>query len=283
VRDCLKHEVRMNLTTNGTIVSDEWLPDLVQAAAVVGFSMEGMEEQYELIRGASWTRFLHNCQRYVEARARTGSTVRLEWRFCAHADNIHQLPLLIRKAKEIGINRIKVMSLIPFVPSQKYKQLSYHRSLANRYFAESKAVADEVGIDVNVPALMDTGTWELPQADAAPAVVALKRCYFPWQMCSINELGDVRPCDVYWRSMGSIRSGSFARVWNGWRYQRLRRNVNRHTCDLCRSCRMPRFGQGGMGDWQSKPGLKEVARSLLTGWRRPGTSYVGAVTEPPDV
>lgn len=70
IKDCSRNGVKINLTTNGTFVSDEWLEDLAKAAATIGLSMEGMEEQYELIRGFKWERFLDNCSKIVLARVR---------------------------------------------------------------------------------------------------------------------------------------------------------------------------------------------------------------------
>jgi len=114
LRDCDRHHVAVNLTTNGTRVSDEWLGDLVAVLAVVGFSMEGIDEQFERMRGFKWVHFLRNIERVAQARAAAGKRFRIEWRYCAHADNIHQLPRMVRLAKDLGIDAIKVMELTPY-------------------------------------------------------------------------------------------------------------------------------------------------------------------------
>ncbi|MFN2445505.1 MAG: SPASM domain-containing protein [Vicinamibacterales bacterium] len=66
-------------------------------------------------------------------------------------------------------------------------------------------------------------------------------CYRPWQACSISELGDVRPCAIYWRPMGSIRNHRFEEGWNGRKYRRLRRHVNTSPDSICHTCRLPNF------------------------------------------
>ena len=45
--DCKKHHVRINLTTNGTRMSKQLVDDLADTLEVIGFSMEGMEEEFE--------------------------------------------------------------------------------------------------------------------------------------------------------------------------------------------------------------------------------------------
>ncbi len=294
--DCCKYDVRINLTTNGTCIRDRWLGELVDRLTVIGFSMEGIEEQFEMIRGFAWPTFLSNIQKVLDARRRTGARFTAEWRYCAHVDNIHQLPDMIRLASDLGIDRIQMMNLVPYLASQKHKQLGFHRSLANRWFAEARAVADELNFDITIPPDFDSGTWRVrdskvklkvhgkslsePMAESTccadgagdggratdpdASVMTLADCHLPWQACSINELGQVRPCCTYWRPMGSIERRSFASVWNGWRYRRLRRQVNSTSNELCTACRMPRFdNETGTAAWQSLPGLREVARGVV--------------------
>jgi MoaA/NifB/PqqE/SkfB family radical SAM enzyme len=288
--------VRINLTTNGTCIRDRWLDELVDRLTVIGFSMEGMNEQFEMIRGFAWSNFLQNIQKVLDARRRSGARFTAEWRYCAHVDNIHQLPDMIRLASDLGIDRIQMMNLVPYLPSQKHKQLGFHRSLANRWFAEARAVADALNFDIEVPPDFDSGTWQVRQSKvklkvhgkslsqpmaestscadgssdcdanttSGDCAVTLADCHLPWQACSINELGQVRPCCTYWRPMGSIDRRSFAAVWNGWRYRRLRRQVNSTSNSLCTACRMPRFdNETGTAAWQSLPGLRELAGGLV--------------------
>jgi MoaA/NifB/PqqE/SkfB family radical SAM enzyme len=294
--DCCRYDVRINLTTNGTCIRDRWLDELVDRLTVIGFSMEGMNEQFEMIRGFAWSNFLQNIQKVLDARRRSGARFTAEWRYCAHVDNIHQLPDMIRLASDLGIDRIQMMNLVPYLPSQKHKQLGFHRSLANRWFAEARAVADALNFNIEVPPDFDSGTWQVRQSKvklkvhgkslsqpmaestscadgssdcdanttSGDCAVTLADCHLPWQACSINELGQVRPCCTYWRPMGSIDRRSFAAVWNGWRYRRLRRQVNSTSNSLCTACRMPRFdNETGTAAWQSLPGLRELAGGLV--------------------
>jgi MoaA/NifB/PqqE/SkfB family radical SAM enzyme len=280
LQDCRTFGVRVNLTTNGTRMNDAWLPDLLEVADVVGFSMEGLESQFEAMRGFPWRRFRDNIEKLVQGRRERAKTFRIEWRYCAHADSIHQLPDMIRLARHIGIDRIQVMPLVPFVAGQKFKSLGYHRSLANQYFRQARDVARELAFDIDIPADYDTGTFEnqailrlqkkseFAASRPEPPATRLVSCYRPWQACSINELGVVTPCGIYWRPMGRLSEQSFERVWNGRRYRAMRRSVNGRPHRICYDCRMPKFEtESGLVASEMKPSLREAivqsAQSLL--------------------
>ena len=281
LQDCRKFGVKVNLTTNGTRMNDAWLGDLTDVLDVVGFSMEGMDGEFEKIRGFPWRRFVGNIEKLIQARHDRGKTFRVEWRYCAHADSIHQLPDMIRMAKTMGINRIQVMPLVPYVPQQKYKNLTYHRSLANEYFTKARAVAQELDFTVNIPKDYSTGEF-VPVINRTkggqngmppPSIPDLEmvNCYRPWQTTAINELGHVNPCCVYWRPMGTLKDG-FEAVWNGRKYRTLRASTNTKPDSICHDCRMPGFSDSGRAAAELKPSLKQLARQ-----------YVDASLHPPKI
>jgi MoaA/NifB/PqqE/SkfB family radical SAM enzyme len=274
INDCKTYEVKVNLTTNGARMSKDWIYDLADVLEVIGFSMEGMGEQFEKIRGFKWQFFVKNIERICQVRSEKGHDFRIEWRYCAHADNVHQLPEMIRFARNIGVDRIQVMNLVPYVHEQKYKNLHFHRMTANHFFAEARKVADELNFDIEIPPDFETGTFKAsPVKDERPAgrtfvrkeTVELANCFLPWQACSINELGVVKPCCVYWKPMGSLRDRSFDAVWNGRRYRNLRASVNSRPDHICYTCRLPRFeSEQNKSLSQLTPGLKEVIRQVTT-------------------
>jgi MoaA/NifB/PqqE/SkfB family radical SAM enzyme len=268
--DCRAFGVKVNLTTNGTRMNDSWIGDLVDVAKVVGFSMEGMNAEFEKMRGFPWQRFVSNIEKLVDARRAAAKTFKIEWRYCAHADSVHQLPDMIRTAKTLGIDRIQVMPLVPYVKIQKYKNLSYHRSLANQYFALARSVARELDFTINIPRDYGTGDFTSPlvkiqkkeEAGFTPPAddsLHMVNCYRPWQTCAINELGSVKPCCIYWRPMGSLAEGDFDSVWNGRKYRALRRSVNTKPDSICHDCRMPSHeAEEGRVAGELRPSMKQL-------------------------
>lgn len=274
LKDCHEYQVKINLTTNGILLRDSWLDDLTEVLTVIGFSMEGMDEQYEHVRGRKWSAFLKNVERVIQARNDRGKSFRVQWRYCAHAGNIHQLPEMIRLAHKLGVDGIQMMNLMPVIEAHKFANVYYHRSLANRYFAEGRAVSRELSFDVNIPEDFDLGS--LVTSDAAAGqpsarakgpsggVIQMEKCYQPWQRCSINELGVVRACCVHWKAMGNLNRGSFRSIWNGRRYRRLRRTVNTRPDRICLSCRMPRFDSDqNVSALQLAAGVRDLIRGVL--------------------
>jgi MoaA/NifB/PqqE/SkfB family radical SAM enzyme len=296
--DAKEFGVDINLTTNGTRLLDEWFDDLLDTLSVIGFSMEGINDEFEKMRGFRWSHFLKNVEKVCQERADRGKDFRLEWRYCAHADSIHQLPEMIRLAKSVGVDRIQMMNFAPYVASQKYKALFYHRSLANQYFSEGRRVAAELNFDINIPPDFNVGDFrqstrprkevnenaasaadrnlgsQLLSQRGAPELV---NCYRPWQSIAVNELGDVRPDAIYWKSMGNLNTSNFVSVWNGWKYRRLRASVNTKPDNICHSCRMPQFdSEENRVAMQFVPSLKQLVtgstKSLLM---KPNVSFVG--------
>jgi MoaA/NifB/PqqE/SkfB family radical SAM enzyme len=280
--DAKKFGVRINLTTNGARILDDWFEDLLDTLVVIGFSMEGIGEEFEKLRGFRWRHFLKNVEKVCQGKADRNKNFRIEWRYCAHADSIHQLPDMIRLAKTIGVNKIQMMNLVPYVAKQKYKSLFYHRSLANHYFAEARQVAADLDFDIHIPPdfnVSDFGPGRLnqtrtsdatvadcgkTQADAASLELEMINCYRPWQACVVGELGDIRPCCIYWKPMGNIRENGFDSVWNGRKYRSLRASVNRKSDSICYSCRMPQFdNEENRAASQIAPTVKQVLHDSL--------------------
>jgi MoaA/NifB/PqqE/SkfB family radical SAM enzyme len=299
LRDAQKFGVRISLTTNGTRMLDVWFDDLLDTLDVIGFSMEGIHDEFEKLRGFRWRHFLKNVAKVCQGRADRHKHFRVEWRYCAHAGSIHQLPDMIRLARDVGVDRIQVMNLVPYVPSQKYKSLFYHRSLANQYFAEGRRVAAALHFDINIPPDFDLGDFgknpllqiqELSK-DSTPVpgpddgcqplssdALTMVNCYRPWQSCVVDELGNVRPSSVYWRTMGNLQTSSFTSIWNGAKYRRLRATVNTRPDRICHSCRMPQFdSEENRAAMQLAPSVKQLLKDSTTSLlvAKPKVTFVG--------
>jgi MoaA/NifB/PqqE/SkfB family radical SAM enzyme len=197
------------------------------------------------------------------------------------------------------VDRIQVMNLIPYVSSQKYTSLFYHRTLANHSFTESRRVAAELNFEINIPPDFNVGGFgsskllqiqDINQNSSCASSQAhgglppsesqgfeMINCYRPWQSCVVGELGDVRPSAVYWKPMGNLSTHRFVSIWNGRKYRNLRASVNTKPHSICYSCRMPRFdSEENRAAMQLAPSVKQLlknsAKSLLS---RPNITFTG--------
>jgi MoaA/NifB/PqqE/SkfB family radical SAM enzyme len=290
LQDCRTFDVKVSLTTNGTRMNDSWIGDLVDVAQVVGFSMEGMGPEFEKMRGFPWQRFVSNIEKLVDARRAAGKSFRIEWRYCAHSDSIHQLPDMIRVAKQLGVDRIQVMPLVPYVRVQKYKNLSYHRSLANQYFALARSVARDLDLPVNIPRDYSTGEFAPPiikvqkkeESTFTPPDNDLRmvNCYRVWQTTAINELGTVKPCCIYWRSVGNVAESGFESVWNGRKYRSLRRSINTKPDSICHDCRLPAHeAEEGRVAGELRPSMRQLVTQFGESLRHPRVARFSGVLD----
>ena len=289
LKDCGRHQVKIGLTTNGRQVRDAWLPDLIRNSVSISISMEGIHDQFEVIRGYKWDKFLDNVKRMVRTREDLGARCRLEWHYCAHVDSIHQLPEMIRIADDVGVDHIRLMNLVPYIEDQKYKQLAYHRTHANKWLGEARKVIDELGYDARIPRDFRTGSWEseevgdppkgiidrLRRDGGAPEEITIDVCSLPWQACTVDELGNVRPCCVYSRYMGNMDAKtSFESVWNSPKYMYLRSTINRASNQRCYSCRISNFdSDDSLAESQLKPSLRQLVESKIQNLGRRRVKY----------
>lgn len=273
IKDCDRYNVKIHLTTNGTNISSSWLGDLVNVLDTIGFSMEGFGNEYEKIRGFKWNKFLQNVTDVINKREQTQANFKVEWRFCVHSDNVKQLPEIIQIAKSAGVDRIQVMPFFPYLKSQKFKQIFYHRSVANETFKVAREIAKSLNFSINVPPDLYTGTFDQTeqQNDTTIKAFTLKKCDYPWSTITIDEKGMVKPCHIIWKPFGKISNhiNSIDKIWNNRKYQLLRYSVNSSPTDICTHCRLSAYdNEKSYANQSLNMGRKELLRYLFV-HRRP--------------
>lgn len=61
-------------------------------------------------RRAKWDLCLANMHKLVEAKRRLDSRIQLEWQFLTFEHNVHEVPLAMRMAKDIGLDSIRIQT-----------------------------------------------------------------------------------------------------------------------------------------------------------------------------
>jgi len=243
------------LITNGQTLNKARIADLVAAGYIIDISIDAStEEKYRQIRGASLAKLAENVRAIVadrEARRQAhpdAPVAKVMFSFTAFADNIGELPGLVRLAAELGVDEVFATHFMPSLEGQRYQSLFYHQQSANQAFDDARAIARETGVVVHLPAnyhvrslghedslrvrVRDRYGREIehkPKNDDIPP------CAHPWTSVSIDEKGQVFPCCQSNLLMGDLRTQTFAEVWNGRRYQKLRKTVN--TTEALPDCR----------------------------------------------
>ncbi len=237
----VQHGFKINLITNGHALTRERVEKLVASGSFIDISIDGASDEiYKERRGASLSRLKERVGWIVEERnSRKGSRTRIRFSFTAMQQNIHELPDLVRLARELGVDEVMGMQFIPSDETQRIQSLFYHQSTANRNFIEAARIAEESGINIILPVLYEIPklSESLMQASGTPKLPVEGRCLHPWSSMSITEKGEVFPCCVSEFLLGDLKKSSIAEIWNNDRFQKLRSTVNssRPLRD-CRNC-----------------------------------------------
>jgi radical SAM protein with 4Fe4S-binding SPASM domain len=231
------------LTTNGTKLNATSAEQLASHGVRLRISIEGVGAVYHQVRKVSWDRLLEGLRAYQRSsQAHPEAGASLEFALTVFADNIHQLPELVRTASELGADRLFAHHLLPKNDDQKLQSLFFHRKAANEAFAEATAIGKQLGLAVAVPSPLDCGSLSpVPLATKPKETEGLAPCYLPWTSVNVLENGDVLPCCVADSSltMGSLKRNSFHEIWNGPAYRKLRRTVNsKKPLRACATCSM---------------------------------------------
>jgi len=201
--------------------------------------------------GADFARITGNLRGLIEARQAAGSAkpwVRVV--FVAMRRNVAELPLLVRRLGEWGVDELRVQGLshdfADTDPSGSYAEI--------RAFAASEALVAMDPVEVaDVFAAARTAAAEcgvslrLPTPDAAPSPrqPGQPGCTWPWEAAYVTSRGTVQPCCMVMGddrvSLGSLEDGDLAEIWHGEAYQAFRAALlTDEPPDVCRGCSLYR-------------------------------------------
>ncbi len=232
-----KRNIDISIVSNSMLLNTARIKAMVEAGVEFNFSLEGVSrESYEAVRGHGYDKFfdiISETCRIKNTRQENGSLVSLG--YTVFRDNIMETPELIKKAAQIGVDRVIVTHFSPWEENQRKQCLVYHKELSNQVLDKARILAGELGIIVYFPKPFHTSD----RSDTPPSQAGLhqKQCLHPWKSFSINEKGDVMPCCATSVVMGNLETTSFYDIWNGRKYKKLRRTVNSsRPLVFCRDC-----------------------------------------------
>lgn len=251
--------VRLNTVTNGHFVNDRIGKLIGETFSTLTVSVDGSDQEtYEYIRlRASWSKLLRGLDMINKYR---NPSFKLIIGVVMVKSNIHQLPDLVRFAKEHGGQELQAAWQVPFadLPWTHEQRLTEDPERTNRFMAETRAVGRELGISVRIPndlPLHKTPEEKVVRLDHADTYWDLHgtnrvegHCRLMYDRCMILVDGRVKPCGQSRtvHELGSVLNRSFEECWNGEGYQRLRKTFNSGTLPrTCQSCNFIRSNQTG--------------------------------------
>lgn len=233
--------------SNATLLTDRWQRALVDSGLdEYRVSIDAATpETYAKIRGVeAFDAVRDNLRHFVQLAGGNGPVRPSLW-FVALRENIHELPLLVDLAADLGIREVYVQRLVKFNDGLANDQQSLYRRLREaeeRAILEAEARAGALGITMRASGLTS------PQ-DSLHGYEDTERtwlhCHRPWTTTYITVNGNVLPCCISPFStrdypaliMGNVFQTSFAEIWNGPKYverrTRLQSDHPVHPCEMC--------------------------------------------------
>jgi len=248
-----RHGVRLQLTTNATLIRDDaLLRDVLAQSGAIHFSVDGATPAvFEAIRvGARFEHVLENIRRVVKARRELPTDQRpdLAMSVVLMRRNIHQLPDLVDLCADLGLDAIGMAHLTVMTPELDGESLRHDPDLAERWIAAARHRADARRVVFTAPPRMD-GTPQPISLSARRTWLRRERatwrgagghrklralthrlrlrlwswraegrvpCHYLQARTFISIGGDVTPCCMPGRPVaGNLREQSFAEIWNG--------------------------------------------------------------------
>jgi len=205
-------------------------------------------ETYEKIRGRD--RFEAICEdirTLNELKSGAGSpTPALRLQFVIQRDNIHELSLLPRLAKELNADSIYLQPLMTEMIPERRDGLTegVDQETLECELRSAGREASRLGLGTNVPLLLRNlrHYWQLRYAEDTVNPPPDRVCLLPWFSLYITVDGGVRPCCSFGDSeslfLGNLLEQSIEEIWNGPAYVELRRKAKERRLDygVCRQC-----------------------------------------------
>lgn len=220
LRRLAERGIRVDLTTNGSVMTDEVRDALLQTRTRVTFSLDGATpEVFETIRvRSSFDRVSTNVRRLTEARSsrNAGRRPRIDARMVVTTRNVHELPDVVRLAAQLGLDAVVAHTVLVDWGRRDMEDVNLgtrvrgHPGLSGRV-AEAERVAAQVGIGFSL-------SGELYDRDQV--------CRWPWTRPFISAAGDVMPCcvlsDPARFAVGNLHRQNIRDIWNNAAYRQLR-------------------------------------------------------------
>jgi len=240
---CKKHNIHLNLTTNGTWPRkpvEEWAKLLCPVTSDIKVSWNGVtkETQESIMQGSQYEKRLHDLISFLKIRNRItqSCTVTLQCTFMEI--NQHEIPDLVKLAISMGVDRVKGHHLWVNFPELEEENLlrdQRSRSLWNETVKKCIKIKEESASIIKLDNffLLPEG----PDNSLSHEWI----CPFLGKELWINTEGRVDPCcapDSERMSLGTLGyvkgSGDLEQIWNSDRYNRL--ISKQETIPLCKKC-----------------------------------------------
>lgn len=216
--------IPFHLDTNGTHLTVE-AADRLLASKVTSINVSidaARNETYKYIRkGApALDTVFDNMRMLADRRSVLGrADINLSAAFVLMRSNIEELPDFIHRVQAAGFDTVRTIHMQAYTPDMDAESLWFYKDLFNEFRLKAIETAKALCVELFI---------DRPFDDRADQI-GTSFCALPWQAAYLLGNGDVHACCVPGLRMGNVYEDSMEAIWNGPKYQELRRTVNSNT------------------------------------------------------
>lgn len=238
-------DAQVGLTTNGTLLDDGTIRDLIGAGLdVIGISFAGgsAATHDELRRGCDFDRVVSNAKALVKGKKEAGSNLRVIASYLMTRQNVREMPRFVSLCGEIGITEVTFTNLA-YMPSEgllPLKVFGCHGEgpdpAAEASMAEAREVAESLGMKAFVYGLSCRELATCPEDPSGTAFIGVggevSPCVFtnlPTQGPTVTRVFAGATAQAGKVAFGNVGTEDLDAIWNGAEYKRFRATFDERT------------------------------------------------------
>lgn len=256
VRLCRKHDVKMNLTTNGTFPGkgpEAWARLLAPVCSDVKISWNGgcKSTQEKIMRGTNWEKNMANLRTFVAVRDQLhsggGPRCRVTLQLTFMEANLMETPEIVELALKAGVDRVKGHHL--WAHFKEIENLNLKRGAEsirrwNEISRRAHQIARTATAKRGFPLVLENFEELEPQDSNEQEQERAGPCPFLGKEAWVNAQGRFDPCccpDLLRKTLGNFGnvSGGLQLAWTSHNYAQLLTSY--HNRQVCRTCNMRRL------------------------------------------
>lgn len=239
VKYCSKLGIRAKMTSNGSLITKDLAYKLAKnKLKTINISLDGIGEIHDNVRGKGmFERTMRGINFLGMAKKEFGKPqIRINHVITSqNAEFLNEFLAYIDKIPEISAIHLL---LIDF--EHNSNQLSLSKSDVLQLLNQFKNIQDKVKFDIReTNTLVELKTSDFVKGRYSPSSLLIP-CYFPSVHMFVLPNGDVNVCCGAERSnemiLGNLRDQTVFEVWNGKKYQELRKFLEKKKFNFCAAC-----------------------------------------------
>ncbi len=242
------HGCSINTTTNGTLLKQEHCEEVINSGLdLIKISIDAATpETYRKNRGVDkFLQILDGIRALTEAKKRLGSsTPFIRFNYVVYRENYHEISAVIELAAQLGVKAIYFQPLQ--LTGIEERQAALVGDLTIDKLSQEIAKAITVSQHHRVKTNLQDFSRKLPlywgrYQMRSHAQNTRRKCLLPWFSAYITLEGYMRPCCACLdeeTNMGNLFENSLDEIWNGKKYQQLRKafREGKRPLKQCQTC-----------------------------------------------